>query len=122
LFVHEKSLQVDTIRLIVCLQYQGIHVIRKPQLEDRVCVCACVCTCCRRHLAPFSIIAFRASHIFGGFHTGFLGYTLSGDVGPTKESDMDGIWIAEGWTAFAIAMMILLAYSILLYLLVRSEF
>lgn len=35
---------------------------------------------------------------------------------------MDGIWIAEGWTAFAIAMMILLAYSILLYLLVRSEF
>jgi hypothetical protein len=35
---------------------------------------------------------------------------------------MDAIWIAEGWSAFFIAMMILLLYAVLLYLLVRSEF
>ena len=35
---------------------------------------------------------------------------------------MDAIWIAEGWSAFVIAMLILKTYGILFYLLVRSEF
>ena len=34
---------------------------------------------------------------------------------------MDNIWIAEGWSAFLIAMLILKTYAVLLYLLVRSE-
>ena len=36
---------------------------------------------------------------------------------------MDDMWIAEGWSAFLIAMLILKTYAVLLYLylLVRSE-
>jgi hypothetical protein len=34
---------------------------------------------------------------------------------------MDAIWIAEGWSAFVIAVTILFVYAVLLYLLVRSE-
>lgn len=34
---------------------------------------------------------------------------------------MDSIWIAEGWWALVIAMLILKVYAVLLYLLVRSE-
>ena len=40
----------------------------------------------------------------------------------TMETSVDNIWIAEGWSAFVIAMLILKTYAILLYLLVRSEF
>ena len=39
----------------------------------------------------------------------------------TKETSVDNIWIAEGWSAFLIAMLILKTYAVLLYLLVRSE-
>jgi hypothetical protein len=35
---------------------------------------------------------------------------------------MDDMWIAEGWSAFVIAMVILLVYVVLCYLLLRGEF